>query len=146
MVGPFEKAPLLAFRCLPIGLQPKKDGNFRLIHHFSWPQGDSVNSRIPSEYTSVQYHTVLLAIASIKKTRKPCFHAKTDIKSALQIIPVHSLDYDLLGFDLKGGAFIMIPVCQWVVQPPAISLGHSARLCSMRLSGKCPTQNAACPR
>ena len=105
MVGPFEAAPFPAFRCSPIGLQPKEDGNFRLIHHLSRLHGDPFNSGIPSEYTSVQYHTVSLAIASIKKIGKPCFLAKTDIKSAFRKIPVHPSDYDLLGFEWEGGFY-----------------------------------------
>ena len=43
-----------------------------MIHHLSWPHGDSINYGIPSEYTSVQYHTVALAIKKIKGVGKPC--------------------------------------------------------------------------
>ena len=41
IVGPFAQCPLPNLRCSPVGLQPKKDGTFRMIHHLSWPHGDS---------------------------------------------------------------------------------------------------------
>ena len=42
--GPFESPPFTNMRCSPIGLVPKKaPGEFRLIHHLSWPEGNSGN-------------------------------------------------------------------------------------------------------
>ena len=41
--GPFENVPFSNLRCSPIGLVPKKvPWEFRLIHHLSWPEGNSV--------------------------------------------------------------------------------------------------------
>ena len=54
--GPFEAPPFDNLRCSPIGLVPKKvPGEFRLIHHLSWPEGDSVNSHIEPDESSVKY-------------------------------------------------------------------------------------------
>lgn len=35
MAGPFDKNPFPTFRVSTVSLLPKKDGNFRLIHHLS---------------------------------------------------------------------------------------------------------------
>ena len=48
IVGPFDTRPFSVFHISPLGLIPKKlPGEFRLIHHLSFPEGHSINSRIP---------------------------------------------------------------------------------------------------
>lgn len=43
LAGPFIAAPFHPFRVSPFGLVPKKSpGEFRLIHHLSFPRGSSV--------------------------------------------------------------------------------------------------------
>ena len=97
-MGPFDAPPFPSFRTSPVGIIPKKTPNeFRLIHHLSYPKGSSVNDFIPEESSSVQYATINDAIPILKKLGKGCFLAKTDIKSAFRIIPVHPLEYPLLG-------------------------------------------------
>ena len=44
VAGPFSTAPFPSLRVSPVDLVPKKDGDFRLIHHLS--QYDSVNYHI----------------------------------------------------------------------------------------------------
>ena len=45
IVGPFDSPPFETFRVSPLGIVPKKlPGEFRLIHHLSYPEGLSVNS------------------------------------------------------------------------------------------------------
>ena len=52
--GPFEDPPLENLRCSPIGLVPKKaPGEFRLIHHLSWPEGKSVNDFIEYGFSKI---------------------------------------------------------------------------------------------
>jgi len=98
IVGPFVKPPLPDFIVSPLGIVPKKAPNeYRLIHHLSYPDGSSVNDSIPHECSTVRYASILDAIAVIKQTGAGCFMAKTDIKSAFQIIPIHPNDYPLLG-------------------------------------------------
>jgi hypothetical protein len=54
--GPFDDPPIQNLRCSPIGLVPKKaPGEFRLIHHLSWPEGKSVNNFIDPNMSSVKY-------------------------------------------------------------------------------------------
>ena len=44
LAGPFQSPPLSPFLISPLGLVPKKvQGEFRLIHHLSFPTGFSVN-------------------------------------------------------------------------------------------------------
>ena len=98
VVGPFSATPFPVFRTSPIGLVPKKSPNdFRLIHHLSYPRGSSVNDSIPDDCASVNYATISDAVNILKSLGAGCYMAKTDIKSAFRIIPVHPLDYPLLG-------------------------------------------------
>ena len=70
----------------------------------SWPcaDGSSVNDGIPPELSHVQYAGIQDAIAKIKYLGKGCFLAKTDVKSAFRIVPVHPNDCELLGFSWDG--------------------------------------------
>lgn len=98
IAGPFHNPPFPDMFCSPLGIVPKKNpSEFRLIHHLSFPRGFSVNDFIPSEFSSVSYATINDAISALKRTGKGCFMAKTDIKSAFRIIPVHPDDHPLLG-------------------------------------------------
>ena len=76
------------FRVSPLGVVPKKaPGEYRLIHHLSFPHGASVNDGISTENSFVQYARVDDAVTMIKQLGRGCFLAKTDIKSAFRIIP-----------------------------------------------------------
>ena len=98
LVGPFTTPPFRNFRTSPLGLVPKKDPNeYRLIHHLSFPEGSSVNDFIPDCCATVRYASITDASKSIKCIGRGCFMAKTDIKSAFRIIPIHPADYSLLG-------------------------------------------------
>jgi hypothetical protein len=98
LAGPFISPPLKYFRVSPLGMVPKKQpGDFRMIHHLSFPNGTSVNDGIPDIETSVRYATVDDAIRLIKQAGPGCFFAKTDIKNASRIIPINPADYHLLG-------------------------------------------------
>ena len=99
IAGPFDSVPFDDMVFSPLGLQPKKDpGKFRVIHHLSYPKGSSVNDGIPRECATVKYATVTQAIKFILRFGQGCFLAKTDIKSAFRIVPVHPSNYHLLGF------------------------------------------------
>ena len=98
IAGPFPSPPFSNFRCSPLGIVPKKDpSEFPSIHHLSYPKGSSVNDHIHEEFSSVRYASISDAISVIKKLGAGCFMAKTDIKSAFRIIPVHPKDHPLLG-------------------------------------------------
>ena len=98
IVGPFPAPPFRNFRTSPLGLVPKKDPTeFRLIHHLSFPIGYSVNDFIPDSCSTVKYASVGDASKSLKRLGRGCFMAKTDVKSAFRIIPIHPADYSLVG-------------------------------------------------
>ena len=103
VAGPFKNLPLDNLKCSPIGLVPKKAaGEFRLIHHLSWPLGKSVNDNIDPDSCSVKYSSFDDAIVLIQQAGKNCEMAKCDIKSAFRLLPIHPEDYSLVGFSFKG--------------------------------------------
>ena len=103
IAGPFDSPPLANLRISPHGVIPKKTpGEFRMIHHLSYPKGASINDSIPPEFSSVKYASVDDAISLIQRHGKGCAMAKTDMRSAFRIVPVHPSDYPLLGFQWKG--------------------------------------------
>ena len=81
---------------------PKKDGTFRLIHNLSSPEGNSLNDTIPTEFSTVHYQTLNDAIDLILDLGAGSFLAKSDIRSAFRLIPVHPEDFHLLGFTWQG--------------------------------------------
>ena len=104
IIGPYAEPPTNPqFRVSPLGVVPKKTpGEFRMIHHLSYPEGSSVNDFIPKELSSVQYDTIYDAVNFIKHSPTPVFMAKVDIESAFRIIPLSPADRPLLGFRWKG--------------------------------------------
>ena len=53
LLGLFSAPPVLHLRVYPLGIVPKKvPAEFALIHHLSFPAGESVNDRIPQEIYS----------------------------------------------------------------------------------------------
>ena len=99
IAGPFLERPFPSLRISPLGLIPKKTpGEFRLIHHLSFPYGDSINSCIPNDASTVKYASIDDAVRLIRRTGRGCALAKTDVKNAFRLIPINPCDYDLLGF------------------------------------------------
>ena len=55
IAGPFPSPPFSNLVISPLGVVPKKaEGEFRLIHHLSYPEGGSVNDCISFSYYSSQ--------------------------------------------------------------------------------------------
>ena len=101
--GPYDEPPFTNFRVSPLGLVPKKEeGEFRLIHHLSYPSGDSVNDHIDPKLCSVQYTSFDKAIEMVQKLGPGALLAKADIKSAFRLLPVSPSDFELLGFKFEG--------------------------------------------
>ena len=64
--GPFLSPPIPNLQCSPLGVVPKKDGNWRIIMYLSSPHGSSINDFIPkddymSHYTSFDEALTLVA-------------------------------------------------------------------------------------
>ena len=101
--GPFPSPPMINFRISPIGVVPKKvEGQYRLIHHLSYPEGSSVNDFIDDDFSKVQYATFDDAIAHVLMLGKGCLLAKTDLEHAYKLVPIHFEDHPLLGFHFNG--------------------------------------------
>lgn len=84
IAGPFSERPISTLRVSPIGLVEKKiPGEFRLIHHLSFPEGDSLNDYIDPELCSVQYTSFEEAVHMVQDMGQGCLMGKTDVKSAL---------------------------------------------------------------
>lgn len=48
--GPFDNKPFSDLQCSPLGLVEKKQpGEFRMIHHLSYPENRSINYGIPTD-------------------------------------------------------------------------------------------------
>ena len=94
--GAFKTPQFPSFRVSLLGVVVKKmSGEFRLIHHLSFPSGASVNEGILSENTTATYCRVDDAISLIKRLGKCCFLSKTRIKNAFLTISISPRDYDL---------------------------------------------------
>ena len=107
VAGPFESRPLFHLRVSPIGLVPKKTkGEFRLIHHLSYPKGTSVNDFIDSSVSSVHYTSFDEAVHMIQAMGRGCYLFKVDLKHAFCLLPVKHGDFDQLGFKFNGQYFI----------------------------------------
>jgi len=101
IAGPFVSRPLPTLRISPLGLVPKKDGDFRVIHHLSYPALSSVNDFIDESSTSVKYSSIDDAVEMIQSLGKGAKLGISDIKKAFRLLPVWPGDFDLLGFRIK---------------------------------------------
>lgn len=106
IAGPFKERPLKNLRLSPIGLVPKKNGSWRLIHHLSFPKGSSLNDYIDDTLCSVKYTSLDKVIDSLSLLGCNTLLGKIDIENAFRILPIHPNDFSLLGFTLNGFYFI----------------------------------------
>ena len=95
--------PFVNLHFSPIGVVPKKEvGQYRLIHHLSYPKDNSINDHIPDVLKTVQYSSINDAIEIILNMGSNANMAKTDISNAFRIIPVHPHDHAILGIKFDG--------------------------------------------
>ena len=98
VAGPFPSPPLPQLQCHPLGVIPKKHSTeWRTIYHLSYPEGDSINDFIPKDAYTLQYVRVDDAIGILLSLGPGAYMAKTDLKSAFRLIPIHPDDWHLLG-------------------------------------------------
>ena len=90
-----------------MGAVPKSTpGKYRLIVDLSYPEGQSVNSRISEALCSLSYVSVEGAAQIMLRLGRGALLAKVDIRNAYRNIPVHPDDRWLLGLSWKGDIFI----------------------------------------
>ena len=97
ILGPFTTSPIYPLHCSGLGTIPKKNGKWQMIMHLSAPAGRSVNNGIHLDEFSLHYSSVDDAVAILLHLGKGALMAKIDLKSAFCMIPVHCVDWDLLG-------------------------------------------------
>lgn len=102
VAGPFAIKPFENLIVSPIGLVPKKTPHeFRLIHHLSYPEGESINDYIDPKLASVQYTSFDAAVDMIQELGKNCKLFKMDLRNAFRLIPINPEDFELLGFRFR---------------------------------------------
>ena len=107
VAGPFPSSPLPHLQCHPIGVVPKKHStDWRTICHLSYPEGDSINDYIPKDPYSLQYVRVDDAIQILQSLGPGAFMAKTDLKSAFRLMPIHPDDWNLLGIYWQSNYYV----------------------------------------
>lgn len=102
MSEPFNNLPMFNLRCNPVGILPKKDGCWRLITNLSAPTCNSVNDFIDPALCSVSYASFDHAITMISSLGKATLLCKMDLSNAFHLLPIHSLDFCLLGMCIEG--------------------------------------------
>ena len=103
VAGPFDTIPIYNIQISPLGVVPKKaPGEFRIIHHLSYPDGNSINDGICKDLCSVSYQSIDHATKYLIKFGKGALMSNTDIENAYRIVPINPKDYDLLGFSIDG--------------------------------------------
>ena len=112
IAGPFTKIPFPSLQVSPIGLVPKKDGDYRMIHHLSYPENQSINDFIDDRYCSVSYSNIDQAADMVSRLGKGALLSKADIKSAFRLLPINPADFDLLGIKFDNGYYFdkMLPM------------------------------------
>lgn len=96
IAGPFSAPPFPNLQVSPLRPVPKKASDeFRLIHHLSYQEGNSIYDHISDHLCTVQYQSVDTAIPLIQQLDPV---AKTDIENAYKQVAIHPTDFKLLGF------------------------------------------------
>ena len=103
IAGPYHELPFVNMHISPIGVVPKKEvGQYRLIHHLSYPTDKSINEHIPDELNTVHCSSIDDAIEIILNLGPNATMAKTDISNTFRIIPIHPHDHAVLGIKFNG--------------------------------------------
>ena len=78
-------------------------------YHLSYPPGYSVNDHIPKDPYSLQYVRVDNARSILKSLDSGAYMAKTDLKSAFHIMPIHADDWWIGSFNKARGGSALSP-------------------------------------
>lgn len=99
-MGPYLHPPFDNMQLSPISLKEKSTpGKYRILHNLSYPHdGTSINSCISEKEKSVNYSSINDAIRILCSIPLCSYSAKSDIKNAFGIIPIHPSDQMKLGF------------------------------------------------
>ena len=95
------------------GVIPKKSqpGKWRLITDLSFPEGHSVNDATSTEACTLQYISVDQVALAALQLGQGALLAKTDIRAAYRLVPIHPLDRPWLGMKWQDAIYVdaMLP-------------------------------------
>ncbi len=107
LVGPLPVEAVPEVWVSRFGVIPKGyTGRWRLIIDLSSPEGVSINHGIDPKLCSLSYVSVDDAARLVEKSGRGAYLAKTDIKQAYRMVPVHPEDRPLLGMVWEGILFV----------------------------------------
>ena len=109
ILKPFDISPLDNLIYSPLNIVPKGDTDkYRLIHDLAYPydSDQSVNSCIPWEWTSVQYHYIDEVINIVVVLGQECQGSRIDISSPFHNQPMSRSMLHFLAFTLNGKIYI----------------------------------------
>ena len=107
--GPFAVCPFKDITINPLGLvpktilDPKNPDSYRMITDLCC---SGINAQIDQDLSWVQYTKFDAIIQTCLKKQAGCYLAKTDIKSAFRIVPVHPDDWVHLGARCRSFYFM----------------------------------------
>lgn len=107
---------------------PKALVKFILIHHLSYPHGDSVNDTIDPAICSVKYASFSAVVDKIRALGQAALIANFEIKYAFRLLPIHLDDFNLWAFTFSSS---ILRLCLSSAQPliiSALSLNHTWRV------------------
>lgn len=108
ILGPFSAETSPSVHVNRFGVIPKKGqaGKWRLITDLSYPEGRSVNDAINPALCSLTYITVDQVATRAMSLGRGALIAKTDVKAAYRLVPVHPEDRKWLGMVWKGKVYV----------------------------------------
>ncbi len=119
--GPHNSLPFPNLECAPLGVIPKAEkGKFRVIHHMSHPENDSVNHFIDKESFSLSYVRIDDAIKIIQKLGRGTLMAKFDLETAFRLVPVNRKSLHLQGIYWKSQYYVDLVLCMGLRSSPWI--------------------------
>ena len=86
-------------------LFPDQESSYRLITDL---RKSTINSFIPDQFMKVQYIKFDEAIEMCIRLGPKCYLGKTDIKSTFRLVPLHPLEFHLLGMTNMGKYYVDI--------------------------------------
>ena len=95
--GSYSQPPLPNLHYSGLGVVPKKDGDWRVICHLLAPTSKNTKDFIDQAFYSLHYCTIDAALTIINAHGPNSIIGKVDLKDAFRLIPIHKVDWHLLG-------------------------------------------------
>ena len=79
--------------------------SFPVGYCWQYQRGNSINERIPKDFTAVSYETLDHVVFLLNQFGRGALVGKTDIEDAFRTIPIHPSCYHLFGFTWNSDFF-----------------------------------------